>query len=57
MKSIMDKSFRCNPEIMTVLINSDGIAFTHEMDNGIWKDKFPELLILLRSEYLAEQVG
>ena len=50
MYKIMNASFQQNPMAMRNLLMTGDEILTHNQDNGIWRQKFPELLMKIRHE-------
>lgn len=50
MKTLIKESLEQNPEIKQELLDTNNAVLTHFQDSGIWKTKFPELLMEVRNE-------
>jgi exodeoxyribonuclease-5 len=57
MANIIRQSFDQNPKAKQALLDTGDKILTHNQDNTIWKDAFPQILMELREEYntLKEQ--
>ena len=51
MDRLMRLSFEQNPEAQQALINTGNAVLTHTQDRGVWRTKFPEILMGLRTEF------
>ena len=54
MEGLMRASFEQNPDAQQALINTGNAVLTHTQDRGVWRTKFPEILIGLRTEFQGE---
>jgi len=50
MYRIIKTSFEQNPYHLEALLKTGDAILTHKQDKGIWKDKFPEILMRVRKE-------
>jgi len=50
MYKIMKLSFENNPIALAKLVDTLDVEITHLQDRGIWRNKFPELLMKVRKE-------
>jgi len=53
----MRQSFAQNPEAFNKLLETKGYELTHTQDKGVWKNKFPEILMKIRDEQGGEATG
>ena len=51
MAKCIEESLVQNENIMNILLNTKGFKLTHNQDRGIWKYKFPEILMNIRDKY------
>lgn len=56
MKWIMKESFRQNPQALQKLLSTGDAIFTHEDDNGEWRELFPRALAEVRDELSKQQL-
>ena len=55
MKDLIRQSFQANPEARQALIATGNVEFTHNQDNGVWKEAFPRILAEIRTEFQGQE--
>ena len=50
MYKLIKRSFEKNPEALQLLLATGDEVLTHNQDRGVWKLKFPSILMRVRSE-------